>query len=54
MNSLLEKTIILVGVYFINNSRGRTSFNGRFDFQGIVFAMDIHLDGTRSKIVIQN
>ena len=26
MNSLLEMTIILVGVYFINNSRGRTSF----------------------------
>ena len=26
--------IVLVGIYFINNSRGRTSFYGRLDFQG--------------------
>ena len=29
------KTIILVGIYFINNSKGRTYFNGRLDFQGL-------------------
>ncbi len=29
------KTIILVGIYLINNSKGRTYFNGRLDFQGI-------------------
>ena len=30
------KTIVLVGIYFINNSKGRTYFNGRLDFQTFV------------------
>ena len=33
-HGLSEKTITLVGIYFINNFRGRTYFNGRLDLQG--------------------
>ena len=32
LNGFSVKTIVLVGIYFINISRGRTSFYGRLDF----------------------
>ena len=30
-----KKTIVLVTVYFIKNSRGTFGFNGRLDFHGL-------------------
>ena len=35
MNSLLEKTIVLVGIYN-QQLQGTIFFNGRLDFQGLV------------------
>ena len=32
---ITKQTIILVGIYFINNSKGQTYLNGRLDFKGL-------------------